>query len=150
MTEIPDGDIKHLKMEFSKRIKSLKLDEGAREELFDRFLALYKYGGFKCTYCDERMGLKYGDNELAFTIDHIEAQVHGGIDNIFNLTFCCQSCNSMKKDKDAGWFADNVKRLKLRKKKRETFKAIKSSKNDEQTRDAYKDIFLMVSAKKEK
>ena len=138
-----------IKEEFDKRVKLLKLDEQAKEELFRRFSELYKYGGFKCAYCDERMELKWGDTELAFTIDHIEARARGGTDNIFNLTFACQSCNSMKKDKDAGWFANNVKRLKLRKKKREYFKAQKATKRDERTRDAYKDIFLMVNAKKE-
>ena len=136
-----------LRKEFDKRVKVLKLDEEAKEELFNRFSELYKYGGFKCAYCDERMELKWGDTELAFTIDHIEARARGGTDNIFNLTFCCQSCNSMKKDKDAGWFANNVKRLKLRKKRRETWKARKSTKKDERTRDAFKDIFQHINAK---
>ena len=95
------------------------------------------------------MELKYGDTKLAFTIDHIKAQVHGGTDDIFNLTFCCQSCNSMKKDKNAGWFADNVKRLKLRKKKNEYWKARKTSNKDKQTRESYKEIFKIVEVKKE-
>ena len=138
-----------LRIAFNKRTKNLKLDEHAREELFNRFSELYRCGGFKCAYCNERMELKYGDTELAFTIDHIEAQVHGGTDNIFNLTFACQSCNSMKGNKDVGWFVRNVKRLKLRKQKREHWKARNSTKKDEQTRDAYKDIFERVNAKKE-
>ena len=138
-----------LRTEFNKRIKSLKLDEHAKEELFNRFSELYKYGGFKCAYCDERMELKWSDTELAFTIDHVFAKVRGGSDSIHNLTFACQSCNSMKKDKDAGWFANNVKRLKLRKKKRETWKARKSTKKDEQTKKSYEEIFQMVNVKKE-
>ena len=129
-----------LRIAFNKRTKNLKLDEHAREELFNRFSELYNYGGFKCAYCNERMELKYGDTELAFTIDHIEAQVHGGSDSIHNLTFACQSCNSMKKDKDAGWFMNNVKRLKQRKKKRECLKARKTTKRDERVRESYKDI----------
>lgn len=137
-----------LRTEFNKRTKTLKLDEQAKEELFNRFSELYS-NGFKCAYCKERMELKYEDNELAFTIDHIEPRVRGGSNNIRNLTFCCQSCNSMKKDKDAGWFADNVKRLKLRKQKREHFKAKKSTKKDEQLRKAYRDIFEMRDAKNE-
>ena len=138
---------KILRPEFNKRIKSLKLDEQAKEELFNRFSEIYN-NGFTCAYCEQRMELKYGDTELAFTIDHIEAQVHGGTDNIFNLTFCCQSCNSMKKDKDADWFADNVKRLKLRKNKRETFKARKATEKDKLTRESFKDIFEVMNAKK--
>jgi 5-methylcytosine-specific restriction endonuclease McrA len=137
-----------LKKEFDKRVKVLKLDEEAKEELFDRFSELYKYGGFKCAYCDERMELKWGDTELAFTVDHVVPRAYGGSDSIGNLTFACQSCNSMKGDKSAGWFVNNVKRLKLRKKKRETWKARKASKKDERTRDAYKDMFQMVNAKK--
>jgi len=139
-----------LRKEFNNRIKSLKLTKEAREELFNRFSELYEYRGFKCAYCDERMELKYGDTELAFTIDHILAQVHGGSDSINNLTFACQSCNSMKGDKDVNRFIQNLKRLKLRKKKREYFKAAKASKKDEQQREAYKDIFKMVEAKKKK
>jgi len=131
------------------RIKSLKLQKEEKEQLFNRFSELYTSGGFKCAYCDERMELKYGDTELAFTIDHILAQVHGGSDNIQNMTFACLSCNSMKGDKDAGWFINNVKRLKLRKKKREYWKARKASKKDARTREAFKDIFQMVNAKKE-
>ena len=138
-----------LKKEFDKRVKALKLDKQAKEELFNRFLELYKYGGFKCAYCDERMELKWGDTELVFTIDHIEARARGGTDNIFNLTFCCQSCNSMKGDKDVEWFANNVKRLKLRKKKNEYWKARKSSKKEEREREAFKDIFQHINAKKE-
>lgn len=137
-----------LRKELDKRTKTLKLDEHAREELFNRFSELYEYGGFKCAYCNERMELEWG-TELAVTIDHIEAQVHGGTDNIFNLTFACQSCNSMKGDKDVEWFVRNVKRLKLRKQKREYRKARKATKKDEQTREAYKNIFQMVNAKKE-
>jgi len=136
--------------EFDKRVKTLKLDEQEKEKLFNRFLELYNYGGFKCAYCDERMELKWGDTELVFTIDHVLARVHGGSDSIHNLTFACQSCNSMKKDKDAGWFANNVKRLKERKKKRETRKARKSPKKEERTRDAYKDMFQILNAEKER
>jgi 5-methylcytosine-specific restriction endonuclease McrA len=141
---------KGLRIEFNKRIKSLKLDGQARAELFLRFKELYEHGGFKCAYCDEKMGLKYGDNELAFTVDHIEAQVDGGTDNIFNLTFCCQSCNSMKGDKDAGWFVKNVKRLKARKRKREYWKARISSQKDKGLRDSYEQIFQHTKAKQEK
>ena len=137
-----------LKKEFDKRVKTLSIDNKAKEELFDRFLETYN-NGFKCAYCNERMELKWGDTELAFTIDHVLAKACGGLDSIHNLTFACQSCNSMKKDKDAGWFANNVQRLKLRKKKRETWKARKTTKKDEQTRAAFKDIFQMVNAKKE-
>ena len=137
-----------LKKEFDKRVKTLNLDKAAKEELFNRFSEVYN-NGFKCAYCGERMELKWGDTELAFTIDHVLARVHGGSDSIHNLTFACQSCNSMKGDKDAGWFAHNVKRLKSRKKKRETWKARKSTKKDERTREAYKDIFQILNAKKE-
>ena len=139
-----------LKKEFDKRVKTLKLDEQAKEGLFRRFSELYKYGGFKCAYCDEQMVLKWGDTELAFTIDHVLARVHGGSDSIHNLTFACQSCNSMKGNKDVGWFVNNVKRLKLRKQKREYWKARKTTKKDERTREAFKDIFQMLNAKKER
>ena len=140
---------RELKAEFDKKVKALKLDEQAKEELFTQFTKLYE-DGFKCAYCNERMGLKYGDNELAFTIDHILARVRGGSDNIRNLTFCCQSCNSMKKDKDVDWFLRNVKRLKLRKKKNEYWKARKATKQDARTREAFKDIFQHINAKQER
>lgn len=133
--------------EFDKRAKLLKLDEQGKEELYRGFAELYEHAGFKCAYCNERMELKYGDNELAFTIDHVEARACGGTDSIFNLTFCCQSCNSMKGDKDAGWFVKNVKRLKARKRKREYLKARISSQKDKQIRDSFKDIFQHINAK---
>ena len=138
-----------LKKEFDKRVKTLSIDNKAKEELFDRFLETYN-NGFKCAYCNERMELKWGDTELAFTIDHVLAKACGGSDSIHNLTFACQSCNSMKKDKDVDWFVRNLKRLKERKKKNEYWKARKSTKKGERTRDAYKDIFEMVNAKKER
>ena len=137
-----------LRREFDKRVKTLKLDNQAKEELFNRFSEIYN-NGFTCAYCEERMELKWGDTELAFTVDHILARVHGGSDDTHNLQFICQSCNSMKKDKGAEWFANNVKKLKQRKKKREYFKAKKSTKKGERTREAYKDIFQHINAKKE-
>ena len=135
-----------MRKEFNNRTKSLKLTKEAKEELFIKFQECFN-NGFLCAYCNERMELKYGNTELAFTIDHVLARVRGGSDSINNLTFACQSCNSMKKDKDASWFADNVKRLKARKNKREYWKARKSSKKDERTRDAFKDIFERMGAK---
>ena len=141
-------NVEELKKEFNKRLKTLKLDEQAKEELFDRFSEIYN-NGFTCAYCDERMELKWGDTELAFTIDHVLARVRGGSDSIHNLTFACQSCNSMKGYKDAGWFTNNVQRLKIRKQKREYWKARKTTKKDERTREAFKDIFQVVKAIKE-
>ena len=137
-----------LRKEFDKRAKELKINEGERRKLFNAFLECYN-NGFKCAYCGEKMGLIF-ENEKSFTIDHVLARVRGGSDSVHNLTFACQSCNSMKGDKDVEWFVRNVKRLKLRKQKREYFKARKSSKKDEQTRDAYKYLFQMVNTEKER
>lgn len=39
-------------------------------------------------------------------------------------------------------YRTKMEKIKLRKKNRETFKARKSSKKDEQTRESFKDIFL--------
>lgn len=136
-----------LRTEFYKRAKELKINEGERKKLFNAFLECYN-NSFKCAYCGEKMGLIF-ENEKSFTIDHILARVCGGSDDIRNLAFCCQSCNSMKKDKDAGWFADNVKRLKLRKNKHESWKARKASIKDKGLRDSYEQIFQHVKAKRE-
>lgn len=137
----------NLKKAFNKRTRHLKLNDQAKEELYTRFAELYKYGGFKCAYCNERMELEWGDTELSFSIDHILARAHGGSDNIHNLTFACWSCNSMKGEKDAGWFSRNIKRLKARKQKREYWKARKATKKDKRLREAYKEIFQYVKAK---
>ena len=126
---------------FNKRIKKLLIDAQAKDELFERFIELFNHGGFKCAYCNRRMGLKWGDNEISFTIDHVLARSRGGTDNIHNITFACQSCNSMKGDKDAGWFAANVNKSKVRKQKREMRKARKTSKKDKKLRESYKQIF---------
>ena len=134
---------------FNKRIKKLLIDAQAKDELFERFIELFNHGGFKCAYCNRRMGLKWADNEISFTIDHVLARSRGGTDNIHNITFACQSCNSMKGDKDAGWFAANVNKSKVRKQKRELWKAIKKRKQDKRTREAFKDIFEMVNVKRE-
>ena len=134
---------------FNKRIKKLNIDAQSKDELFERFAELYNHGGFKCAYCGRRMELKWGDNELSFTIDHVLARSRGGFDNIHNLTFACQSCNSMKGNKDAGWFADNANKAKARKQKREQWKARKKGEKDKRTREAFKDIFEMVNVKRE-
>ena len=133
-----------LRTEFNKRIKALKLDEQAKEELFNRFSELYS-NGFKCAYCNERMELKWG-TELSFTIDHIIPRKLGGRDTLDNIAFTCRTCNFLKGDRQPDWFYSNIKRLKSRKKKREHFKAKKASEKDEQLREAYKDIFERVGA----
>lgn len=135
-----------LRTVFNKRIKKLDIDIPAKDELFERFAELYNHGGFECAYCGKRMELKWGDTELSFTIDHILARSHGGSDRVHNLTFACQSCNSMKGNKDAGWFANNVKRAREKKLKREMWKARKASKKDEKLRESYKEIFQHVKA----
>jgi len=136
-----------LRKEFDKRVKTLKLDEQAKEELFNKFKLCYE-NGFTCYYCKERMELEF-ENELSFTIDHYLAKSKSGLDIPNNLVFCCRTCNFLKGDKDVEWFVHNVKRLKLRKKKNEYWEARKASKKDEGTREAYKDIFKMVDVKKE-
>ena len=139
-----------LRTVFNKRIKKLDIDVQAKDELFERFAELYNHGGFKCAYCNRQMELLWGDNELSFTIDHILARSRGGVDNIHNLTFACQSCNSMKGDMNAGWFSVNVNKAKAKKQKREGWKAKKKGKQDKRTREAFKDIFEMVNIKRER
>lgn len=129
---------------FNRRIRKLLMDAQAKDELFERFAELYNCNGFKCAYCGKRMELKWGDNELSFTIDHIFARSCGGTDNIHNLTFCCQSCNSMKSNKYVGEFVREVKRLKARKQKREMWKARKATAKDKELRESFKQIFQHV------
>ena len=138
--------INFLRYEFHKRTKSLKLDEQAREELFSRFIVIYN-GEFACAYCGKRMELKWG-TELSFTIDHIIPRKVGGQDNQNNLAFVCRTCNFLKGDMDIEKYINNMERLIARKNKREYFKARKVMTKDKQTRDAYKDIFERVTAKK--
>ena len=138
---------KKLRTIFNKRIRKLDIDTQAKDELFERFVELFNHGGFKCAYCDRRMGLKWGDNEISFTIDHVLARSHGGTDNIHNIIFACQSCNAMKGDKDAGWFVTNVRKSKVRKQKRELWKARKTSKKDKKLRESYKQIFQHVKVR---
>ena len=127
-----------LRKEFDNRVKTLELDNEAKEELFIKLVDCFK-NGFKCFYCGKRMELEFL-NELSFTIDHTLSRKHGGKDEVSNLEFICFQCNSMKADKDADWFIKNVNRLKKRKMRTEQFKAIKSSKDDRE-RESYKDIF---------
>ena len=136
-----------LRKVFDKRIKYLNLDDQAKEELFNRFRECWD-NGFKCAYCGEIMNLRYG-SDFSFSIDHVLARRHGGMDSVPNLCFCCSTCNSMKADKGAGWFADNVERLKARKQRREEWKARKATKKDKGTREAYVDIFEHLSSTKE-
>ena len=95
------------------------------------------------------MDLKY-ENEYSFSIDHTIPKAKNGQDIVQNLEFVCRSCNLLKNDMDAEKYINNMERLKSRKKKKEYWKARNSTKKDEQTRNAYKDIFEMVNAKKEK
>ena len=137
---------RQLRKEFDKRVKTLKLDKQAKEELFNRFSEMYN-NGFKCAYCGKRMELKF-QNEYGWTIDHIFPRAKGGKDEISNLEFVCRACNFLKGEMNPEQYINNLKRLKLRKQKREYFKAKKATKKDEGTREAFKDIFLMVNAKK--
>lgn len=126
--------------EFNNRIKTLRLDKKEKEELYAKFIIRLE-NGFKCAYCFEKMNLKYG-TEKSFTIDHTLSRKHGGQDEINNLEFICSTCNSMKGEMDANRFILNLDRLKARKRKRETYKARKSSKGDRE-REAFKQMFKM-------
>ena len=136
----------NIKTAFNKRIETLKLDEQAREELFSRFIVIYN-GEFACAYCGKRMELKWG-TELSVTIDHITPRKVGGQDNPNNLAFVCRTCNFLKGDMDVEKYINNMERLIARKNKREHFKARNSTNKDEQTREAFKDIFKHIEAKK--
>lgn len=137
-----------LRKEFSKRIKTLKLSEETKEELFRLFKDCWNTG-FECLYCGRKMDLHF-ENEYSFTIDHYLARSKGGKDISDNLVFCCRDCNLLKGDMSVENYLKNMERLKLRKKKKEYWKARKATKKDEQTRESYKDIFQMVNAKKER
>ena len=133
--------------EFDKRTKTLKLDEQEKEELYGKFSACYVLG-FKCFYCKRRMELHF-ENELSFSIDHTIPKAKNGKDEVNNLEFVCRDCNFLKGDMGAHRYVFNMGRRKRRKNNRESWKAKKSTKKDEQLREAYKDIFEMRDAKKE-
>ncbi|MEI6882781.1 MAG: HNH endonuclease signature motif containing protein [Bacteroidota bacterium] len=48
--------------------------------------------GFRCEYCRVRQA----DSFLAFEIDHIVSQKHGGGSEIENLAYACPHCNAHK------------------------------------------------------
>jgi hypothetical protein len=48
--------------------------------------------GFRCEYCR----LREEEDGLAFHVEHIIAQKHGGNDDLDNLAFACQFCNLHK------------------------------------------------------
>lgn len=133
-----------LRTEFNKRVGPLKLDFVEKDMLFDRFIRCWD-AGFHCCYCNKRMDIKY-ENEYGWTIDHIISRKVGGKDTVGNLTFCCRDCNFQKKVMDAEEYRTKMEKIKLRKKKNESWKARKSTKKDEGTREAYKDIFKRVGA----
>ena len=134
-----------LRTEFNKRIKALKLDEQAKEELFDKFKNCWD-AGFRCFYCNRRMDLKF-ENEYSWTIEHFIPRAKGGKDEAENIEFVCRACNFLKGEMNPEQYINNRKRLSLRKQKMECWKARKSSKKDEQLRGAYKDIFERMGAK---
>ena len=135
-----------LRKEFNKRIKSLKLTKEPTEELFRLFKDSWNTG-FECLYCGSQMDLQF-ESEYSFTIDHYLARSKGGKDIPNNLVFCCRDCNLLKGDMDATEYIKNMERLIARKKKKEYWKARNSTKKDEQTREAFKDIFKHIEAKK--
>ena len=130
---------KILRPEFNKRIKALKLDEQAKEEIFRLFKDCWNTG-FECLYCGRKMDLLF-ENEHSFVIDHYLARSKGGKDTPDNLVFCCRDCNLLKGDMDVTEYIKNMERLKERKRKNEYWKARKAAKRDEPIRDSYKDIF---------
>lgn len=135
-----------LRKGFDKRIKVLgKIEKEVKEELFRKFVSCYD-AGFNCFYCGNKMELKWG-SELSVTFDHTIPRKAGGKNTAENIELVCRTCNFLKGSKNAGWFADNVKKLKVRKNKRESYKARKSSIRDEAVREAYKDIFLRRGSK---
>ena len=136
-----------LRKEFDKRTKTLKLDGQQKEELYGKFSACYVLG-FKCFYCKRIMELHF-ENELSFSIDHTISKAKNGKDEASNLEFVCRDCNFLKGDTDAHRYVFNMGRLKRRKNNREYWKAQKSSRKDEQTRESYKDIFQHVKVKRE-
>jgi len=132
-----------IKKEFNRRIKTLKLTEEEKEELYAKFTESLE-NGFLCAYCGDKMSLKWG-TKLSFSIDHTIPRKSGGKDSIENLEFICAQCNEMKSNKSPDWFFRNVKRLKERKLHQEQFKAQRSSKDDRE-REAFKQIFQMRGA----
>ena len=136
-----------LKTEFNKRTKSLKLNEQAKEELFNKLKACWE-SGFRCFYCKRRMDLKF-ENEYSWTIEHFIPRAKGGKDEAENIEFVCRACNFLKGEMNPKQYINTRKRLKLRKEKMEYWKARKSSRKDEQLREAYKGIFEMRDAKRE-
>ena len=139
-----------LKKEFDKRIKVLgKIEKEVKEALFEKFVNCYNKEGFRCHYCGIKMQLKWGA-EVSFTLDHTIPRKIGGKDIVENIELVCRTCNFLKGDQDAEKYLKNMERLKSRKKKSEYWKAKKSSKKDEGVREAFKDIFQMVNAKKER
>jgi len=137
-----------LRKEFNKRVKSLKLDDQTKEELYNTFCECYGEG-FKCYYCRRKMDLSW-QSEFSFSIDHYVARSKGGKDTVENLRFCCRDCNFLKGDMDPEKYLNNMEQLIARKKKTEYWKARRASKKDEQTREAYKDIFSHLDASKTK
>lgn len=54
--------------------------------------------GWRCAYCDECV-------RSAATLDHIVAQVSGGVTAKSNLVACCQRCNGSKGNSNVwDWF----------------------------------------------
>ena len=128
---------RQLRKEFNNRIKTLKLDEKTKEELYVKFIKSIE-NGFKCAYCAEKMDLEY-ETELSYTFDHVLSRKRGGKDDPSNIEIVCRNCNLMKGEKDVDWFLANLDRLKQRKLKRELFKARQHP--DDRIRESYKDIF---------
>ena len=139
---------KILRPEFNKRIKTLKLDEQAKEELFRLFKDCWNTG-FECLYCGRKMDLQF-ENEYSFTIDHYLARSKGGKDIPDNLVFCCRDCNLLKSDMSVEKYLKNMEKLKLRKKKNEYWLAKEAAEKDKDSRDSYAEIFKHVAAKKER
>ena len=125
--------------EFNRRIKPLKLDKSAKEEIYTKFSDRVNKG-FKCAYCDEKMDIAFG-TELSFTIDHIYPKSKGGPDTPENLEIVCRNCNFLKGEKNVDWFLANLDRLKKRKLNRELFKARKHP--DDRIRESYENIFKL-------
>lgn len=152
-TEIFRGCVKkkvneQLRPEFNKRTKSLKLDDKAKEELFNKFIVCWD-SGFRCFYCKKRMDLHF-ENEHSFTIDHTTPKAKNGKDKINNLEFICRDCNFQKKVMGSEEYRTKMEKIKSRKQKMEYWKARKAAEKDKQIREAYKDIFERASANENK
>ena len=91
LSQIPPAYTRVCWMTRSRLYKGLQSGSMTRQSIYNNEREKLKSRN-TCAYC--------GATDISLTLDHLFAKARHGHDSADNLVYCCQSCNSSKRDTD--------------------------------------------------